>query len=148
MLYHASWKSTSQAGRRQERNHHQSPVTSLPAWSIKGRETSPLNLVLPPPHIIVMHWWCSRQVVSGSCNPMDCKAIVHARLLWLWILQPRILEWIAISFSRGSSWPRNWTWVSCIVGRFWTDWAMREAPFTMHYIILIIIIKRKNISLQ
>lgn len=70
-----------QAGRRQERNHHQSPVTSLPAWSIKGRETSPLNLVLPPPHIIVMHWWCSRQVVSGSCNPMDCKAIVHARLL-------------------------------------------------------------------
>ena len=137
-----------QAGRRQERNHHQSPVTSLPAWSIKGRETSPLNLVLPPPHIIVMHWWCSRQVVSGSCNPMDCKAIVHARLLWLWILQPRILEWIAISFSRGSSWPRNWTWVSCIVGRFWTDWAMREAPFTMHYIILIIIIKRKNISLQ
>ena len=34
------------------------------------------------------------------------------------ILQARILEWIAISFSRRSSWPRNRTWVSCIAGRF------------------------------
>ena len=37
------------------------------------------------------------------------------------ILQVRILEWITISFSRGSSWP------TCIAGRFFTDWAMREA---------------------
>ena len=43
------------------------------------------------------------------------------------IFQARILEWIAISFSRGSSWPRNWTQVSCIAGRFFTDWAMRDA---------------------
>ena len=43
------------------------------------------------------------------------------------ILQARILEWVAISFSRGSSWPRNQTRVSCIAGRFFTDWAMREA---------------------
>ena len=34
------------------------------------------------------------------------------------ILQARILEWVAISFSRGSSWPRDWTWISCIEGRF------------------------------
>ena len=33
------------------------------------------------------------------------------------ILQARILKWIAISLSRGSSWPRDWTWVSCIAGR-------------------------------
>ena len=39
-----------------------------------------------------------------------------------------ILEWIAIPFSRGSSQPRNWTWVSCIAGRFFTSWATREAP--------------------
>ena len=32
-------------------------------------------------------------------------------------------------FSRGSSWPRNWTGVSCITGRFFTSWATREAPF-------------------
>ena len=41
------------------------------------------------------------------------------------ILQARILEWSVISFSRGSSQPRNWTPVSCITGRFFTNWAMR-----------------------
>ena len=41
---------------------------------------------------------------------------------------PGILEWVAQPFSRGSSRPRNWTGVSCIVGRFFTSWATREAP--------------------
>ena len=40
---------------------------------------------------------------------------------------PRILEWGAVPFSRGSSWPRNWTRVSCIAGGFFTSWATREA---------------------
>ena len=40
---------------------------------------------------------------------------------------PRILEWVAYPFSSGSSWPRNWTRVSCIAGRFFTSWATREA---------------------
>ena len=40
----------------------------------------------------------------------------------------RILEWVAYSFSRGSSQPRNQTRVSCIVGIFFTRWATREAP--------------------
>ena len=40
---------------------------------------------------------------------------------------PRILEWVAYPFSRGSSWPRSRTGVSCIAGRFFTNWAMREA---------------------
>ena len=39
------------------------------------------------------------------------------------ILQARILDWVAIPFSRGSSWSRDWTWVSCIAGRFFTTWA-------------------------
>ena len=38
------------------------------------------------------------------------------------VLQARILEWVAIHFSRGSSWPRNWTLVSCIAGRFFVIW--------------------------
>ena len=42
------------------------------------------------------------------------------------ILQARILEWVAISFSRGSSWPRNRTRVSWIAGRWFTKWAMRK----------------------
>ena len=44
------------------------------------------------------------------------------------ILQAKILEWVALSFSRGSSPPRDETVVSCIAGKFFTDWAMREAP--------------------
>ena len=40
---------------------------------------------------------------------------------------PRILEWVAYLFSRGSSQPRNWTGVSYIAGRFFTSWATREA---------------------
>ena len=41
---------------------------------------------------------------------------------------PRILDWVAYPFSRGSSQPRNWTRVSCTAGRFFTNWATREAP--------------------
>ena len=39
---------------------------------------------------------------------------------------PRILEWVAYPFSSGSSWPGNWTRVSCIAGGLFTNWAMRE----------------------
>ena len=43
------------------------------------------------------------------------------------IFQARVLEWVAIAFSRRSSWPRDWTWVSCIIDRHFTLWATREA---------------------
>ena len=39
------------------------------------------------------------------------------------ILQATVLEWVATPFSRGSSQPRDQTWVSCIAGRFFTIWA-------------------------
>ena len=42
------------------------------------------------------------------------------------IFQERIREWIAISFSRRSSRPKDWTWVSLIVGRRFTVWVTRE----------------------
>ena len=48
------------------------------------------------------------------CNSMDCSppgSSVHG------IFQARVLEWVATSFSRGSSWLRDRTWVSCIAGR-------------------------------
>ena len=57
------------------------------------------------------------------CDPMDCSQLgssVHG------ILQARILEWVAISFSRGSSWPWDRTWVSCIGRRVLYCWATRE----------------------
>ena len=43
------------------------------------------------------------------------------------ILQARILEWVAISFSRDSSQPRDRTQVPCVAGRFFTIWATRGA---------------------
>ena len=58
------------------------------------------------------------QLCLTLCDPMDCSppgSSVHG------ILQARILEWVAISFSRGSSQPRNQTQVSCIAGKFFTD---------------------------
>ena len=50
-----------------------------------------------------------------ACNLPDSS--VHG------IFQARILEWIAISFFRGSPQPRDWTRVFCITGRFFTIWA-------------------------
>ena len=47
------------------------------------------------------------------------------------ILLATILKWVAISFSRGSSWPKDQTWVSCIAGRFFTNWAMRKASMSL-----------------
>ena len=46
---------------------------------------------------------------------------------------PRILEWVAYLFSRGSSPPSNQTVVSCIAGGFFTSWATREAPILYIY---------------
>ena len=70
-----------------------------------------------------IYWDWSEVKVAQSCltlcNPMDYT--VHG------ILQARILEWIAIPFSRGSSWPRNQTGISWIAGGFFTSWATREA---------------------
>ena len=43
------------------------------------------------------------------------------------ILQARRLEWVAISFSRGSSWCRDWIPISCIADKFFTVWAHRKA---------------------
>ena len=57
------------------------------------------------------------KLCMNSCDPMDCSppgSSIHR------ILQARILEWVAISFSRGSSQPRDRTHVSCIAGRFFT----------------------------
>ena len=59
--------------------------------------------------------------------------LLHCRLI-LYCLShqgsPRILEWVAYSFSRGSSQPRNRTGVSCIPSGFLTSWATREAQLT------------------
>ena len=65
----------------------------------------------------------SHSVVLALSDPMDCSppgSSVHG------LLQARILEWVATPFSRGSSQPRDGTWVSCMAGRFFIVWATRE----------------------
>ena len=70
---------------------------------------------------------CIKMKVSQSCptlcDPMDNSLpgpCAHGTL------KTRILEWVAIPFFKGSSWPRDWTWVSCTAGRFFTIWATRK----------------------
>ena len=67
-------------------------------------------------------------LVANSCLtleiPRDCSppgSSVRG------ILQARILEWVAISFSKGASPLRNWTRVSCTTGRLFPNWAMRAS---------------------
>ena len=71
-----------------------------------------------------MKW---RSEFAQSClilwDAMDCSlpgSCVHGTF------QARVLEWVALSFSRGSSWPRDQTLVSCIAGRHFTVWATRK----------------------
>ena len=63
------------------------------------------------------------QSCPALCDPMDYTA--HR------ILQARILERVAFPFSKGSSQPRDRTGISCIAGRFFTTWAIREDPVRM-----------------
>ena len=76
--------------------------------------------------------WATREAQESKvaqscptlCDRMDCSLpgfSVHG------IFQTKVLEWVAISFSRGSSRPRDRTRVSCIAGGFFTNWAIREA---------------------
>ena len=79
---------------------------------------------------IIMYMVCMpAQSHPTLCDPMDCSLLgssVHG------ILQATILEWVAISFSWGCSWPRNWTGVSCnsLTGR-WVllSLSLRGSPY-------------------
>ena len=69
---------------------------------------------------MIIQWKWVVQLCPTLWDPMDCRlpgSSVHG------IFQAIVLEWIEISFSRGSSQPRDWTWVSyisCIAGGFFT----------------------------
>ena len=63
--------------------------------------------------VLVTQSWLT--LWSTDCSPPGSS--VHE------IFQARILEWVVIFISRGSSQPRGWTWISCTAGRFFTNWA-------------------------
>ena len=100
--------------------------------------------------------WRKTNNVKCTCSPQETKNCLSLRMytrcqslsrVWLCviplpvlpgcsvhgILQARILEWVAIPFSRGSSQPKDWIQVSCLAGRFFTIWASREAHVTQVY---------------
>ena len=70
------------------------------------------------------------------CDPMDCSprgSSVNR------IFQAGILKWVAISFSRGSSQPRDWNWVSYVscIGRFFTTDTACEALVVLYIVLKI-----------
>ena len=84
----------------------------------------------------------------GSCSLLQgifpTQGLSPGLWYFRWILyqrshqgNPRILEWIAYPFSRGSSQPRNQTGVSCIAGRFFISWATRKALILINFKVLI-----------
>ena len=88
--------------------------------------------------ILRIMWWCALMALiwislitvlvshmSDSLQPHLCSppgSSVHE------ILQARMLEWVAIPFSKGFYWPRDQTCVSCITGGFFTIWIIKEGP--------------------
>ena len=95
---------------------------------------------------------CVRLCVSVSvtqscltlCDCMDCSppgSSVHG------VLQARILEWVAIPFSRGSSQPRDWMQASSVAGRWFTSWATREAPSIIHIVLVVCVCQSQSPSL-
>ena len=84
-------------------------------------------------HVFVYSWSC----VLLFCDPHGLwppGSSVHG------ISQARIMKHIAISFYRGSSWPREWTWVSCIVGGFFTIQLPWSFTIPMHFKMITMII--------
>ena len=84
------------------------------------------------------------QLYPTLWDPLDCSLpgfSVHG------IFQARILECVAIFFSRKSSQPRDWTWVSCIVGRCFIIWPTREAHNNKENKNTNLVISRKDYHL-
>ena len=82
-------------------------------------------------------------LVPKSCptlwEPMDCSlpgSSVHVHRT----TQARMLEWVALSFSRGSSWARDWTCISCIDRQILHHWAFREAHISVLLLRNIVVV--------
>ena len=94
-----------------------SSVHSISQARIKKPQKEELNQSGPPIlKISVIHHLnvLSLSCVSSFCDPTDYSPPSSSVQ---WIFQARILEWVAISTSKGSSWPRDWThtsWESCV----------------------------------
>ena len=97
---------------------------NFPTLFPQFRETAGFNVGSPLPTFLHgLRSVKSLQTMKWS----EVKSLSRVRLFVTpWTFQGIVLEWIAISFSRGSSWSRDWTRVSHIVDRHFTVWATRE----------------------
>ena len=112
------------------RQEYWSGLPSPPPGDLPGPGKEPESL---PPPALADRFFTARATWEG---PDDTKVKVAQSCLTLWdpmdytvhgILQARIVEWVAVPFSRGSSQPGEWTQVSLTAGEFFTSWATREA---------------------
>ena len=83
----------------------------------------PLNHLGSQMLCLKVKWTLVTQLHRTLCDPMDCS-LPGSSVCGL--LQARVLEWVAMPFSRVSSWSRVWTQAFCIAGGFFTIWATRE----------------------
>ena len=91
---------------------------------LQADSAKPLSIPREKLNICVYVCVCVRKK-SISPSVMSTRIVISVH----GILQARILQWVAIPFSRESSWPRNRTQVSRIVGRFFTIWATSKLTF-------------------
>ena len=110
-------------------------MTAFVNWNVNSEWVSFSTSNLPPSalcppvplnqHAQGSEWVLVAQLYLTLCDPVDCSlpgSSVYG------ILQARILEWVAIPVSRGSSRLRYWTWVSCIAGRFFHRLSHQGSP--------------------
>ena len=104
-----------------------------PAFTPSQRTGSPQTLGRVPEEPTIHDLWFYLHEVAQSCltlRPRGQKSAPSSSIHG--IFQARVLEWVAISFSRESSLPRDWTQVSHIVDRCFTVWATSKVPWTTY----------------
>ena len=83
------------------------------------------------------NWRKLTMTTKVKVKSVSCSVVSNSATLWTgWlsgspvheVLQARVLEWVAMPFSRGFPQSRAWTQVFCIAGRFFTIWATKEGP--------------------
>ena len=98
------------------------PVSELYKWELGEQGLVRCFAFSLAPSLVLCCCWVAKSWPTLFATPwtVACHAPLSVRF-------PRGLEWVAISFSRGSSWPRGWTHVSCIGRQILSHWATWES---------------------
>ena len=114
---------------------------ALQSWGHKELDTTErlnwTSYILPVVQNNVCVCMLVAQLCLILCNPLDCDPPGSSVC---GILQTRILEWVAIPFSGGSYQPSDQTWVSCIAGRFLTDWDLETFINSLFLSLLLLLL--------